>query len=534
MRPWLTAAVGVLVLGMPPAWGHDGHESHRTSGVGGGSVHDQYKQQIAAMEAQLRAIREQIREQEERLSLTAQTTNQPPGQGQREREEKDRSQSVEGAFPGAKIPSRPKDILPRSGAEPLDVPRGLEETVDPQKAAVLQQRSLMSRFNPAFGVVINTVGGYNQRTLRYNQGNGPDAGQPVGTRWPSGFHANLQDLEMFAAADVDTFARAYAVVTGHAEGVDQRGEENFGKAVLHVEEAAIQTTSLPYNLSIRAGRFFADFGYLPRRHSHDLPFVDRPPTLAQMFSEAQADGVEVTWLAPTPIYLKFNAAYASRFGEVVEDPLSFFRQQVIQGNTFLGKVTTYYDLTDDHNVELGLSVAHAPQSRAVAGTGVVEGDAIERSIYDLDFHYRWYPLGRGLRQSLSIHGEILYDTGQGRRDVFGNTVRQGAWGGYVYAEYRLSKQWRPGFRFDYHQEPTEPALVANPLTGAFGSTVNLNGNRTDVRTYSPYITWYLSEFNRLLLQYNRTERGNASDSHAVLLSWNVVLGSHVHGFTERD
>ncbi len=64
--------------------------------------------------------------------------------------------------------------------------------------------------------------------------------------------------------------------------------------------------------------------------------------------------------------------------------------------------------------------------------------------------------------------------------------------------------------------------------------MNLNGNRTDVRTYSPYLTWYLSEFNRLLLQYNRTERGNASDSHAVLLSWNVVLGSHVHGFTERD
>ncbi|MGH7254823.1 MAG: hypothetical protein ACREI3_03510, partial [Nitrospirales bacterium] len=430
------------------------------------------------MEAQLRAIREQIHEQEERQKASAQIENQSDDKGQGGKGDGGDSQSVEGAFPGAQIPSKPKDILPRSGGQPLDVPRELEETTDPKKAAVLQQRSLMSRFNPALGIVINTVGGYNQRTQRYNQGTGPDAGQPVGTRWPSGFHANLQDLELFASSDIDTFARAYAVVTGHAEGVDQRGSEEFGKAVIHVEEAAIQTTSLPYNLSVRAGRFFADFGYLARRHAHDLPFIDRPPSLAQMFAEAQADGVEVTWLAPTPFYLKFNAAYSSRFGEVVEDPLSFFRQHVIQGNTFLGKVTTYYDITDDHNVEVGLSVAHAPQSRAVEGSGVTEGDAIERRIFDLDFHYRWYPLGRGLRQSLSIHGEILYDTGQGRRDVFGNTVRQGAWGGYAYAEYRLSKQWRPGFRFDYHQELTEPALVMNPFTVAFGSTVNATGHRT--------------------------------------------------------
>src|SRR5207253_2260898 len=84
----------------------------------------------------------------------------------------------------------------------------------------------------------------------------------------------------------------------------------------------------------------------------------------------------------------------------------------------------------------------------------------------MNFKYRWYPLGYGVRQSLTVAGELLHDVGDAdplnggpRRDVLGNPVRQGAWGGYVYAEYRLSKQWRPGVRFDYFQLQSEPLLV---------------------------------------------------------------------------
>src|SRR3989449_8236941 len=107
----------------------------------------------------------------------------------------------------------------------------------------------------------------------------------------------------------------------------------------------------------------------------------------------------------------------------------------------------------------------------------------------MDFKYRWYPLGYGVRQSLTVAGEILHDVGDAdpinggpRRDVFGNPVRQGAWGGYVYAEYRLSKQWRPGFRFDYFQLQSEPLLVTNLFSNQPASTLNATrpptGNRT--------------------------------------------------------
>jgi len=178
--------------------------------------------------------------------------------------------------------------------------------------------------------------------------------------------------------------------------------------------------------------------------------------------------------------------------------------------------------------------SNVPEAEKTALLTVDSNDDIDRYVLNWDFHYRWYPLGRGLRQSFSLHGEILYDWGQGRRDELGRTVSQGAWGGYTYLEYRISKRWRPGFRFDYHQLPSEPALVTNPFTGLVGSTANSKGERTDVRTYSPYITFYPSEFQRFILQYNHSSWGNASNNNQVVFQWEVVIGSHQHGFTERD
>ena len=46
-----------------------------------------------------------------------------------------------------------------------------------------------------------------------------------------------------------------------------------GEAAVGVEEAAIVTTSLPWNLTVKAGRFFGEFGRLSYIHDHELPFV---------------------------------------------------------------------------------------------------------------------------------------------------------------------------------------------------------------------------------------------------------------------
>ena len=448
-----------------------------------------------------------------------------------------KSTSVEGRFPGADVRVEPKDKISRVGGMPLDVPEGLDLGKDARERAILRRQKLLNRFNPALGFVIEPIVGYTKRNQQFKSGTGADAGRDVGTRFPSNVSTALRTIELFAAAEVDPFARAYVIAAGHSEGVDDRGSEEYGKAQFEVEEAAIQTTSLPWNLSVRGGRFFADWGYLGRRHAHDLPQIDVPPSLYQSFGANRTDGVELAWLVPTPFYLQMLVGYGSSFGQLGEGPLTPHVQQVTNGNTVFGSVRTYYDIDDDNNLEFGFSTMYSPQGRVPEEEdALLPEDDKETARYVLngDFHYRWYPLGRGLRQSLSLHGEFYYDWGQNRRNTIGRSVSRGSWGGYTYAEYRISKRWRPGFRFDYYQLLSEPALVTNSFTGLEGSTAGASGSDTDVWTYSPYVTFYPSEFQRFVLQYNHQDHGKASDQDQVILQWQVVIGSHQHGFTERD
>lgn len=409
----------------------------------------------------------------------------------------------------------------------------LEEKVDAAVAA--SRKTFASQFNPAITLSIDTIGSYRSRNQGFNPGDGSgarDDGRAFSNR-PAGADFNLRSAELFVAADVDPFTRAYGLLNASA---DAAGND---EATLRVEEAAIVTSRLPYNLTARGGRFFANFGTLAGRHNHDLPFVDRPPSLdAFVGGESQTNGVELSWLAPTPFYLKMTGAVGNKLGGDTRNGVPANQSRPIKGLTYMGRLQTYYDINDDHNVELGASVAETPNAddASVPPTG-----KFERCLVGMDFKYRWFPLGSGLRQSLTVAGEVLHDLGEadpvngGRRvNVSGAPVRQGAWGGYAYAEYRLSKEWRPGVRFDYFQLQSEPLMVTNPGTGLFGSTRNAAGHRTDNRTWSPYLSWYPSEFQRLRLQYNRADRGNANDANEFFLQWTVFLGSHSHGFLERD
>ena len=393
------------------------------------------------------------------------------------------------------------------------------------------KKTFASQFNPAISLGIDTIGSYKSNAQGFNPGNGPQAGARINNTRPAGADFNLRSAELFISADVDPFTRAYATINASADAA------NNDEATLAVEEAAIVTTRLPYNLTVRGGRFFADFGVLPHRHDHDLPFVDRPPSIAAFVGgEAQTNGVEVSWLAPTPFFLRASGTVGNKLGADFRDGVSNVNSRPMKGLTYMGRLQTYFDINDDNNVELGGSIAEAPSAEDVTNTG-----RFERRLVGMDFKYRWYPLGYGLRQSLTIAGELLHDIGGAdpvnggpRRDIFGNPVRQGAWGGYVYAEYRLSKQWRPGFRFDYFQLQSEPLLVTNPFTGLPASTLNATGHRTDNRTWTAYLTWFPSEFQRLRLQFNRSDRGNAQDANEFFLQWTAFLGSHSHGFSERE
>jgi hypothetical protein len=171
----------------------------------------------------------------------------------------------------------------------------LNEKVD--QVVEAQKKTLPGEFNPAIGFVGETVFSYRSK-----------GSEATGSGRPGGFDVWQRSLEMVASASVDPFAKGYAVINASADSATS-------EATLAVEEAALQTTSLPGNLELKAGRFFAEFGRLAYIHDHELPFVNRPLALDEYIGgESQSDGLQLNWLAPIPHYVSVTAGVGDHFG----------------------------------------------------------------------------------------------------------------------------------------------------------------------------------------------------------------------------
>ena len=328
----------------------------------------------------------------------------------------------------------------------------------------------------------------------------------------AGGNFNFRSAELGLAASVDPYARMYAFFTGSNEGFE-------------VEEAAAITTSLPYNLTAKGGRFFADFGRFPKYHVHELPFVNQPLSIQRMVGgESQADGAEVNYLFPTPFFLRATFGGYNKIGADNEQ-VSNLKPRSASRFTYLGRLNTYFDLTDNQSIELGTSLAYTPSVR-------LQGDASggDRILGGVDLTYRYQPLASTVYQGFTWGSEFYNNSQRFPFDVevpnpddpsivTTQTVgkRRRSYGGYTYGELKLNKNWSTGFLFDY------APVVDNP------------SQRT--LSYGPYVTWYLSEFNRLRFQYSYLNDNFSADKaekgNQFFVQWTTVIGAHTHGFLTR-
>ncbi len=348
--------------------------------------------------------------------------------------------------------------------------------VDQVEKSIKAVQSAPSALNPAIGMAIDATA--EQRAKR-------------------GGDFNFRAAELGISASVDPYARAYAFFTGGREGVD-------------VEEAAITTTSLPWNLQARAGRFFDDFGRLAKFHPHEYAFVNTPLSLERIVGgESKADGVELSYLFPTPFFLRGTLGGYNKIG-AENERLDNTKSRAWSRFTYLGRLHSYFDLSDNHSIELGSSLAYTPSVR-IAG----DPSGGDRALTGIDLTYRYQPLGSTLYQGVTVGAEFFGNSERVERAA--GFRRMFAPGGYAYAEAKLSRAWAAGFLYDNAPSLSSP------------------GKKTF--SYSPFLTWNLSEFNRLRFQYgylddnvrdDKTERG-----HQFFLQWTTVLGAHTHGFRNR-
>ena len=337
-------------------------------------------------------------------------------------------------------------------------------------------QSAPSALNPAIGMVLDAN---------------------VSHRSKTGGNFNFRSAEVGLSASVDPFARMYGFINGSSDGVE-------------VDEAAAVTTSLPWNLTAKGGRFLADFGRFPKVHEHELPFVNEPLSVERMIGgETQADGAEVNYLFPTPFFLRATLGGYNKIGEE-NDRADNAKSRSWSRFTYLARLNTYFDLSDNHSIELGTSMAYTPSLRLA---GDIDGG--NRMLNGIDVTYRFQPLDSAVYQGLTVGSEFFRNSE--RFEVNALAKRRQAYGGYSYAELKLNKNWSTGFLFDYAPS------ISSPGKKTIG--------------YSPILTWNLSEFNRLRLQFTHADDGvredKADGGNQVFLQWTTVIGAHTHGFLGR-
>ena len=404
-------------------------------------------------------------------------------------------------------------IAPVSAPETNAVSPGLFQELSDKVDAVVeaQKKVLPGEFNPAIGVVGETIFSYRDQ--------GSDA---TGSDRPGGFDVFQRSVELNVMASVDPFAKGWIVANATADS--QTGEADFG-----IEEAALQTTSLPGNVTLTAGRFFGEFGKLSNIHDHELPFVNRPLALdTYIGGESRTDGAQLNWLAPVDQYISVTPGVGDQFGGDSPNPDNPGNYRSFYDLNFWGRASTYFDLTPGWQLETGISGLLDPKEQDRGGT-FLEPNSIStytertRRVADLDLKVSYVPLRDNQFTSFTWGTELLYSDNNYEFDPSGIPLSPGdyrgdvnSWGLYSYVSYKWSRQWSAGFLFDYVQNPAN--------------------HNDETMAYSPFITFALSHWNQLRLQFTHTDHDAASGlkpDDAIYLQWAWIIGAHSHGWTQR-
>ena len=357
-------------------------------------------------------------------------------------------------------------------------------------------------FNPAMSVVLN--GAYAHGSLdpdRYYR-----AGFALGGgSGPPAQGLSIAESEVALSANIDEKFYGQLILTAQ----NDKGQDHIG-----VENAFIETTALPNGFAVRAGRFFSDIGYLNSHHAHTDNFYDRPLAYqAFLGSQYGDDGVQLRWLAPTPIFLEFGAeAFAGNnfpSGGAAHSGVGVYTGFVHAGG----------DIGDDTSWLAGLSTLHSKAK------GAEDGFSGDSKLYLADGTLKWAPNGNLKDGGVTLRGEYFVDDRNGLytapaelqlgQSAFDQTWNGQRRGGYLEAVYRINRTWEAGYRYD--------KLWAD-RTGPYASAFDPSRNSVE-------LSWLNSEFSLLRLQFSRDVPNPFNVDNILTLQYQVALGAHgAHAF----
>ncbi|GAA5191522.1 hypothetical protein [Ferrimonas gelatinilytica] len=341
----------------------------------------------------------------------------------------------------------------------------------------------------------------------------------------TGFGLGHTELALSATID-DKF---YGKVTTVLESFE-------GELELELEEAFIQTLAMPAGLSLRAGRFFAETGYLNGQHLHSDAFVSRPAVYRALLGNHYFDdGIRINWVAPTDLYWELG-------GELFDGaPL---QAEDLDHPETVGVYHLYTkfggDIGIDHSWQVALSwlrnengQGHAEPHDHVEVAEVVDEHEhahgarfTGRDLYNLSAVYKWAPGGNYKYRHLTLSGEYFYlnapfaeDSDPHEPGILATEEHEPEFfdGWYLSGVYQFAPSWSVGLRY-------------GEMNAALWEELEEEGHFHDarIREVEAMVAWHPSHFSTVRLQYvdqRVTELGDFDDQ-VFTLQYVMTLGAH--------
>ena len=297
-----------------------------------------------------------------------------------------------------------------------------------------------------------------------------------------------------------------------------------GESVFELEEAYLETTSLPGGLQAKAGTYFTEFGRLNPTHPHAWEFVDQPFVMTRMFGGdgMRGPGARVAWEAPHPLHLQAIAGVQNAGGETMPSFLGAPGEPQVGGHprvkedagspadlAWSGRLAASLHLSPTTEIQPGASGVFGPN-----GTGG------RTRILGGDLTLKWKPLeakegipfvswtteyfGRRFAADAAtdpdsgtlVPGDVLHDAG---------LFSQVTWG--------FARGWSAGIRWEQGDG-----------SGGDPGSDPYRGRRTRA---TAALTWHPSGSSRIRLQANRDEAEFLDrPATSVWLQFEFLLGAH--------
>src|SRR5437762_1741775 len=330
---------------------------------------------------------------------------------------------------------------------------------------------------------------------------------------------NARNIELAFDGAVDPYFEGFANIVFKLD--------NDNQTEVEVEEAFLQTTSLPFNLQLKAGQFFAAFGRINPTHPHTWDFADAPIVHALLLGGDGLRGVgaQISWIVPVPWYSQLILGVQNGRGGT-----GYSFRNPGDGGMFFDRRTTDRELRGLQDFvwipRWENSVDLSPTQVVLAGVsgafGSNETGANSRTqIYGADFLYKWKSShAEGGFPFVKWQTEFMYrrfQAGRGANDSFPVAETFHDWGLYSQVLWGFKKGWVVGIRGDYvHIQNSE---FTDDLDRQSRARISAN------------LTWYPTEFSKLRLQYNHDfleENFFLSEREvdSLFLQFEFILGAH--------